>query len=113
MEQHELGRTGHRSTVLTFGTAGLGRVEQAVEDKAIEAVLEYGVNHIDIDRALWWALSQPVHTAPSAGDVNLLTRVLDTAERFVSLSAEEQDEIVQSQSPPLPEPNLGIPASTV
>ena len=67
----------------------------------------------DIDRTLWWALSQPVHTAPSAGDVNLLPRVLDAAERFVSLSAEEQDEIVQSQSPPLPEPNLGIPASTV
>ena len=67
----------------------------------------------DIDRTLWWALSQPVHTAPSAGDVNLLPRVLDAAERFVSLSAKEQDEIVQSQSPPLPEPNLGILASTV
>jgi aryl-alcohol dehydrogenase-like predicted oxidoreductase len=292
MEQRELGRTGHRSTVVTFGTAGLGRVEQDVADKAIEAVLEHGVNHIDIapsygeamerlapwmpqirdsvflgtkttgrtkdaawdevrsiqqrlgvdsfdlfqlhavismelldevtapggalealvemreqgvtkwlgitghgpavpavhlealrrfdfdtimfpvsaaifrnpdyrrdaeallaeaasrnvgvqiiksiarggwgdherehttwydphrdqddiDRALWWALSQSVHTAPSAGDVNLLPRVLDAAERFVSLSVEEQEEIVQSQSPPLPEPNLGIPAATV
>ncbi len=292
MEQRELGRTGHRSTVVTFGAAGLGRVEQAVADKAINAALEHGVNHIDIapsygeamerlapwmpqirnrvflgtkttgrtrdaawdevrsiqqrlgvesfdlfqlhavismelldevtapggaletlvemreqgvtkwlgitghgpavpavhlealrrfdfdtimfpvsaaifrnadyrrdaeallaeaasrnvgvqiiksiarggwgdherehttwydphrdqtdiDRALWWALSQPVHTSPSAGDVNLLPRVLDAAERFSSLSTEEQDEIVQSQSPPLPEPNLGIPAATV
>ncbi|MCX8213352.1 MAG: hypothetical protein OTJ97_02395 [SAR202 cluster bacterium] len=115
MEQRELGRTGHRSTLVTFGTAGLGRVEQDVADKAIEAVLEHGVNHIhiapsygeameclapwmpqirdqdDIDRAMWWSLSQPVHTAPSAGDVNLLPRVLAAAERFVSLSVEEQD----------------------
>jgi len=287
MEQREFGRTGHRSTVVTFGTAGLGRVEQAVADKAVQAVLDHGVNHFDIapsygeamerlapwmseirdriflgtkttartkdaawdevrsiqrrlgidsfdlfqlhavismedldavtapggaletlvemreqgvtkwlgitghgpavpkvhlkalrrfdfdtimfpvsaaifrntdyrrdaeallaeaasrnvgvqiiksisrggwgeherehttwydphrdqndiDRALWWALSQPVHTAPSAGDVNLLPRVLDAAERFASLSAVEQDEIVRSQRPPLPEPNLGI-----
>ncbi len=67
----------------------------------------------DIDRALWWALSQPVHTAPSAGDVNLLPRVLDAAERFVSLSTEAQDEILQSQRPPLPEPDLGIPSAVI
>ena len=292
MEQRELGRTGHRSTVVTFGTAGLGRVEQAVADKAVQAVLDHGVNHVDIapsygeamerlapwmpeirdriflgtkttartkdaawdevrsiqrrlgvdsfdlyqlhavismedldavtarggaletlvemrekgvtkwlgitghgpavpavhlealrrfdfdtimfpvsaaifrnpdyrrdaealmaeaasrnvgvqiiksiarggwgdherehttwydphrdqgdiDRALWWALSQPVHTAPSAGDVNLLPRVLDAAERFASLSAVAQDEIVRSQRPPMPEPSLGIPPVAV
>jgi aryl-alcohol dehydrogenase-like predicted oxidoreductase len=88
MEQRELGRTGHRSTLVTFGTAGLGRVEQDMADKAIEAVLEHGVNHIhiapsygeameclapwmpqirdqdDIDRALWWSLSQPSPYGP-------------------------------------------------
>ena len=36
----------------------------------------------DIDQALWWVLSQPVHTAPSAGDVNLLPKVLEAAERY-------------------------------
>jgi len=287
MEQRELGRTGHKSTVVTFGTAGIGRVEQDVADKAIERIIEHGVNHIDIapsygeamerlapwipeirdkvflgskttvrtkreawdevrsifrrlgvesfdlfqvhavatmddldqvtapcgaletlvemreqgvtrwlgitghgpeaprvhlealrrfdfdtimfplnaalhanpdyrrdadallaearsrnvgiqiiksiarggwgdherehttwydphrdqddiDRALWWLLSQDIHTAPSAGDVVLLPRVLDAAERFKPLSAERQDEIVQGQRPPLPEPRLGI-----
>jgi aryl-alcohol dehydrogenase-like predicted oxidoreductase len=62
----------------------------------------------DIDRALWWLLSQDIHTAPSAGDVVLLPRVLDAAERFKPLSAERQDEIVQGQRLPLPEPRLGI-----
>ena len=62
----------------------------------------------DIDRSLWWVLSQGVHTAPSAGDVILLPRVLDAAERFKPLSSERQEEIVQGQRPPLPEPRLGI-----
>ena len=48
MEKRKLGRTGHESTVVTFGTAGLGRVTQEVADKAIQQVLDAGVNHIDI-----------------------------------------------------------------
>ncbi|MCH7626813.1 MAG: aldo/keto reductase, partial [Chloroflexi bacterium] len=48
MEKRRLGRTGHESTVVTFGTAGLGRVTQEVADKAIQQVLDAGVNHIDI-----------------------------------------------------------------
>ena len=62
----------------------------------------------DIDSALWWVLSQPMHTAPSAGDVHLLPRVLDAAERFTRLSVDEQSEVVRKQRPPLPEPGLGI-----
>ena len=62
----------------------------------------------DIDRALWWVLSHPMHTAPSAGDVALLPKVLDAAERFRPLSAAEQEEVVMSQRPPLPEPGLAI-----
>ena len=65
----------------------------------------------DIDRALWWVFSQPMHTAPSAGDVELLPRVLDAAERFQRLSAQEQAEVVRSQRPPLPEPALAIDAA--
>ena len=65
----------------------------------------------DIDRSLWWVLSQSMSTAPSAGDVTLLPKVLDAAERFSALNADQQSEIVNSQSPPLPEPRLGIPAA--
>ena len=65
----------------------------------------------DIDDALWWLLSQPMHTAPSVGDVHLLPRALDAAERFRPLSADAQAGVVGSQMPPLPEPGLGILAA--
>ena len=48
MEKRRLGRTGHESTVVTFGTAGIGRVSQPVADAAVEQILAHGVNHIDI-----------------------------------------------------------------
>jgi aryl-alcohol dehydrogenase-like predicted oxidoreductase len=60
MEHRRLGRTGHLSSVVTFGTAGIGRVEQAVADRAIEAALAAGVNHVDV--------------APSYGDAELRLR---------------------------------------
>ncbi|MCH8184631.1 MAG: aldo/keto reductase [Chloroflexi bacterium] len=62
----------------------------------------------DIDKALWWVLSNPMHTAPSAGDVTLLPKVLDAAERFSRLDDEEMARVVSSHSPPLPEPALAI-----
>ena len=65
----------------------------------------------EIDGALWWLLSQPMHTAPSVGDVRLLPRALDAAERFRPLSADEQAGVVNGQRPPLPEPGLGILAA--
>jgi aryl-alcohol dehydrogenase-like predicted oxidoreductase len=64
-----------------------------------------------IDGALWWLLCQPMHTAPSVGDVRLLPRALDAAERFRTLSPIEQADVVSRQSPPLPEPGLGILAA--
>ena len=62
----------------------------------------------DIDNALWWQLSQPIHTAPSCGEISLLGKVLDAAERFEKLSEQKQHKLIQSQSPPLPEPKLAI-----
>jgi aryl-alcohol dehydrogenase-like predicted oxidoreductase len=62
----------------------------------------------EIDRALWWLLSQPVHTAPSAGEVGLLPKVLDAAERFERLDSAEQESAIAAQQPPLPEPALAI-----
>ena len=48
MEQRRLGRTGHMSTVVTFGTAGIGKVDQQTADLAIQLVLDRGVNHFDV-----------------------------------------------------------------
>jgi aryl-alcohol dehydrogenase-like predicted oxidoreductase len=36
------------SSVVTFGAAGIGRVQQDVADRAIAAALAHGVNHIDV-----------------------------------------------------------------
>jgi predicted aldo/keto reductase-like oxidoreductase len=50
----------------------------------------------EIDRALWFVLSQPVTAAASAGDVRLLPRFLDAASRFRRLSDTEQEELIAS-----------------
>lgn len=57
MDQRRLGRTGHMSSVVTFGAAGIGRVQQDVADRAIASALALGVNHIDV--------------APSYGDAEM------------------------------------------
>lgn len=62
----------------------------------------------DIDRSLWFVLSQPVHTAPSTGDLRLLPQILDAAERFRPLTEAEQAEAIAAQRPPTPEPRLAI-----
>jgi aryl-alcohol dehydrogenase-like predicted oxidoreductase len=41
------GRTGHLSTRTIFGAAALSRVTQEEADRALDILLEYGVNHID------------------------------------------------------------------
>jgi aryl-alcohol dehydrogenase-like predicted oxidoreductase len=48
MEKRQFGRTDHMSTVAILGGAAFGEVDQATTDKAMETVLEFGVNHIDI-----------------------------------------------------------------
>lgn len=60
MEQRRLGRTGHMSTVVTFGAAGIGRVAQEVADRAFQTALDHGVNHVDV--------------APRYGDAELRLR---------------------------------------
>ncbi|MEC9439155.1 MAG: aldo/keto reductase [Chloroflexota bacterium] len=62
----------------------------------------------EIEQALWWQLSQPIHTAPSCGEATLLPMVLDAAGRFETLSENRQDEIVDGQNPPRPHPALAI-----
>ncbi|HSR84899.1 MAG TPA: hypothetical protein VLM11_12035 [Streptosporangiaceae bacterium] len=42
----------------------------------------------DIDLAVWWALSRPGVFLASAGDVDLLPKVLDAASRFAGAPAD-------------------------
>src|SRR5215813_13803940 len=44
----DFGRTGHSSTRLIFGGAALGSVSQDVADRALDVLLEHGVNHLDV-----------------------------------------------------------------
>ena len=60
METRRLGRTGHLSTVVAFGSAGIGRVDQDTADRAIRTALDHGVNHVDV--------------APSYGEAELRLR---------------------------------------
>ena len=67
----------------------------------------------DIDRSLWWVLSQPIHTAPSCGEISLLPKVLDAAERYQPLNSRVQTLVEAAQHPPYPLPALAIPAATL
>ena len=57
IEKRRFGRTGHMNTVTIFGAAALKNVSQGEADRALELLLEHGVNHID--------------TAPRYGDAEL------------------------------------------
>lgn len=48
MEYRRLGKTEHASSVITFGTAAIGKVSQDEADQAIEYALSRGVNQIDV-----------------------------------------------------------------
>ena len=48
MQFRRLGRTGHESSVISFGGAALWDVTQEEADAAIQMAIEHGVNHFDI-----------------------------------------------------------------
>ena len=48
MEKRKLGRTGHMSTILTFGGAALWNATQAEADTAIEMAIGAGINTFDV-----------------------------------------------------------------
>ena len=70
IEKKLFGLTGHKSTRTLFGAAALARVDQATADKALEVLLQYGVNHIDV--------------APRYGDAELRLApwLVDHGDRF-------------------------------
>jgi aryl-alcohol dehydrogenase-like predicted oxidoreductase len=47
IERADFGSTGHRSSRVIFGAAGLGRVSQERADEILPTLLEFGVNHLD------------------------------------------------------------------
>jgi aryl-alcohol dehydrogenase-like predicted oxidoreductase len=48
IERVPFGGTGHDSSRVIFGAAALGRVSKDEADRALDVVLEHGVNHIDV-----------------------------------------------------------------
>jgi aryl-alcohol dehydrogenase-like predicted oxidoreductase len=57
IEKQPFGNTGHLSTRAIFGAVCLSQANQDMADEVLEALLEYGINHIDV--------------APSYGDAEL------------------------------------------
>src|SRR4051812_13857545 len=48
IERAPFGATGHESSRVIFGAAALGDVPKRDADRALELLLEHGVNHIDV-----------------------------------------------------------------
>jgi len=53
-------------------------------------------SQVDIDHCLWFALSQNVTTAASAGDTELVPKIIDAAERYHKLTANQQAQLIES-----------------
>lgn len=48
IERAPFGATGHESSRVIFGAAALGDVSKRDADRALELILEHGINHIDV-----------------------------------------------------------------
>ncbi|MCE2436161.1 MAG: aldo/keto reductase [Candidatus Latescibacteria bacterium] len=68
MEKRTLGRTGHQSTVATFGAFSVGYVDQDEADCAIQLILDHGVNHIDIAPSYGHAMERVAPWMPDIRD---------------------------------------------
>jgi aryl-alcohol dehydrogenase-like predicted oxidoreductase len=48
IERAPFGATGHDSSRVIFGAAALGRVSKGDADRALDVLLEHGINHLDV-----------------------------------------------------------------
>jgi aryl-alcohol dehydrogenase-like predicted oxidoreductase len=48
VEYRRLGRLGHESSVLIYGAAALGSVDQDTADRSVQEALDAGINHLDV-----------------------------------------------------------------
>lgn len=52
-------------------------------------------NASDIEKSLWYALNQDITSAVSSGDMTLLPKIIDAAEKYNPLSEKEEEEILR------------------
>jgi aryl-alcohol dehydrogenase-like predicted oxidoreductase len=48
MQKRKLGRLGHQSSVLIYGSAALAEVDQDTADASVQLALDAGINHFDV-----------------------------------------------------------------
>ena len=48
MRYRRLGRLGHQSSVLVYGAAALGEVDQDTAEASVQLALDAGINHVDV-----------------------------------------------------------------
>ena len=93
IERAPFGATGHESSRVIFGAAALGDVSKADADRALELLLEHGINHIDV--------------AASYGDAEL--RIANWLKR-ARLLRRHQDRRAHLRRRPRADPPLARPA---
>jgi hypothetical protein len=129
IERAPFDATGHDSSRVIFGAAALASVSKGDAERALEVLLEHGINHIDvaasygdaelrhtaatwyeplreqadIDLAVHWVLGRPEAFLLTTGDVEILPRLLDAAERFQRRPSEEEmaELAVRAEAAPL------------
>ena len=93
MRTRRLGRLGHESSVIIYGAASLGAVDQDTADASIQQALDAGINHFDVAASYGDAEIKLGHTLPSFRDRIFLAtktglRDADSAYRQINESLE-------------------------
>jgi len=80
------------------GTIGIKAVAKRPWEESVMRMYRTGYEPFDeqteIDKSLWYALSQGITTAAMPADLHLWPLVIDAAERFRGMDAGEQEEVV-------------------
>lgn len=72
------------------------RIAWGERERALETWYEPFTELEDVRRAVAWALSQPVTTLCSPGDLSLLPTVIDAAEHYLTVSEQEQLSLLET-----------------
>ena len=66
-------------------------------------------NRSDIEKSLWFALSQDISSAVSSGDMKLLPKIIDAAEKYKPVSEKEENDILRESAQYEPLRGPGMP----
>jgi aryl-alcohol dehydrogenase-like predicted oxidoreductase len=91
IERAPFGATGHDSSRVIFGAAALASVSKGDADRALEVLLEHGINHIDV--------------AASYGDAELRALLRTTQDPRLYLSTPGVEASWRSAEERLPSPS--------